>query len=164
MKSKTWFKMQEIQGCGIKLIPKIAWRTMFAIMKNSITDERFTSKMTQLTRNGLMMQLMLPFKGWTKTNLLNLMSLTTRWKNWRPTTMSLLLASCTKGVLLNLVELHHMEVVLVIKMFQQVQDLKLRKSTNVWWFFSHFHGVKKMWTILYNLLNMLTIKKKVKAH
>jgi hypothetical protein len=63
---------------GIKLIPKIAWKTMFAIMKNSITDENFTSKLTQLTRNGLMMQLMLPFKGWIRTNLLNLMSLTTR--------------------------------------------------------------------------------------
>jgi hypothetical protein len=63
---------------GIKLIPKIAWRTMFAIMNNSIMDEKFTSKLTQLTRNGLMMQLMLPFKGWTRTNLLNLMSLTTR--------------------------------------------------------------------------------------
>ncbi len=100
---------------GIKSIPKIAWRTMFAIMKNSIKDEKFTSKLTQLTRNGLMMQLMLPFKGWTKTNLLNLLNLTnltTRWRSWRPTTMLLLFASCTKGVLLNLLELHNMEVVL----------------------------------------------------
>jgi len=99
---------------GIKLIPKIAWRTMFAIMNNSIMDEKFTSKLTQLTRNGLMMQLMLPFKGWTRTNLLNLMSLTTRWKNCKPTTMSLLLASCTKGVLLNLVELHQYSSLLII--------------------------------------------------
>jgi hypothetical protein len=63
---------------GINLIPKIVWRTMFTIMKNSIMDEKFTSKLTQLTRNGLMMKLMLPFKGWTRTNLLNLMSLTKR--------------------------------------------------------------------------------------
>jgi hypothetical protein len=62
---------------GIKSIPKIAWKNMFTIMKNSIMDEKFTSKLTQLTRNGLMMQLMLPFKGWTITNLLNLMSLIT---------------------------------------------------------------------------------------